>query len=168
MLVRFLSWNVFVVKECEQQGEQKRTWLAKRTVPNWLEQVIFDKPNSQSCAVAKNEKFWQPTEQSNLADRMVFWNVIQYSKSVICGLLEPVLSLGTRFLCQVSFTVQWPASVLLLATAHYWFLISGFIDLATSLSGYFFIFSMKWANLLALRKLIHWRHQQNAYTTEQT
>ena len=101
-------------------------------------------PVSQSCAVAKSNKFWRASGQSNLADKslvsvltqphcslpfhpsssfqslltsygacstktkawkgpilrwfwLVIWNAIQYNKSAICGLLEPVLSRALRF-----------------------------------------------------------------------
>ena len=72
-------------------GEANR---AERVQIDWLEQVIFDKPDSQSCAVAKNVKSWRPTEQSNLADRVehcsagqstVVWVQKANLRSFCCG-----------------------------------------------------------------------------------
>ena len=76
--------------------------------------IISNKPDSQSCAVAKSKTLWRATGQSNLADRMLHWPKcsvwVQIKKdfeSFCCG---------QTFVCQVWLSSGPYTSIL--ATAH--------------------------------------------------
>ena len=83
----------------------------------------FDKPVSQSCAayikssVAKSEKFWWATGQSNLADKKEDCSIGQ---SAIAWVRKPnfdSFSCGQPFICQVWMS-SCPPKFSLLSTAH--------------------------------------------------
>ena len=71
----------------------------------WFSYVDFDRPVSQSCAVAKSKIFWRATGQSNLADRMEDCSTGQSAVMRVGKIL-------LRFAMRISSLVlQWPARI---------------------------------------------------------
>ena len=70
MLQLCLHWDYQSTYQLIRYVYQKDTKWSQIKDHTMHKGTVWNKPVSQSCAVAKNEKFWPATGQSNFADRI--------------------------------------------------------------------------------------------------